>query len=341
MTIKINFSEDDKAYLEKIRHSPYVLSYKSRGSHVLLLIDKGINISSASKLAGLSRATAYKWINRFNKNGIACINSYINENPKKEDDVNIKSIIISLLHAPPKDHGINRTSWRLKDLKTCIHEKGIIVSLALISRVLKKSGYRWLKAKTVLTSDDPDYRKKIDKIQSVLRNLEPGGKFFSIDEFGPFSVKMRKGRKLIGPKEYNIIPQYQKSKGSLILTAALELGSNQISYFYSEHKNTKEMIKLVNLLLKKYAKCKYLFLSWDAAPWHSSKTLLNFIKKINTPTCNEKHKKPQIIILTLPKNAQFLNVIESIFSSLAKSILHNSNYRTVQECKQAINCKIY
>ena len=42
-----------------------------------------------------------------------------------------------------------------------------------------------------------------------------------------------------------MVPQYQKSKGWLILTAALELSRNQITHFYSLKKNTEEMIKMV------------------------------------------------------------------------------------------------
>lgn len=44
----------------------------------------------------------------------------------------------------------------------------------------------------------------------------------------------------------------QKSKGRLICTAALELSTNQVTPFYSEKKNTEEMIKLLKVLLVQY-----------------------------------------------------------------------------------------
>jgi hypothetical protein len=43
------------------------------------------------------------------------------------------------------------------------------------------------------------------------------------------------------------VPQQQKSKGSLIITAALELSRNQVTHFYSDKKNTQEMIKMTDL----------------------------------------------------------------------------------------------
>src|SRR3954454_15020978 len=41
--------------------------------------------------------------------------------------------------------------------------------------------------------------------------------------------------------------------------------------------------------------------------------------------------------MPLPVSAQFLNVIESVFSGLARAIIHNSDYQSVDECKEAID----
>jgi hypothetical protein len=60
---------------------------------------------------------------------------------------------------------------------------------------------------------------------------------------------------------------------SLILTAALELSTNQVTHFYSEKKDTAEMIKLHEVLLEKYAGVAKIYFSWDAASWHASKAL--------------------------------------------------------------------
>jgi hypothetical protein len=39
----------------------------------------------------------------------------------------------------------------------------------------------------------------------------------------------------------------------------------------------------------------------------------------------------------LPAPAQFLNVIESVLSGMARAVLHNSHYPSVNECKKAID----
>ncbi|MHC2331761.1 hypothetical protein [Bradyrhizobium sp. USDA 4454] len=46
---------------------------------------------------------------------------------------------------------------------------------------------------------------------------------------------------------------------------------------------------------------------------------------------------PQIDTAPLPARAQFLNVIESVFSGMARAIIHNSNYGSIDEAKAAID----
>lgn len=123
----------------------------------------------------------------------------------------------------------------------------------------------------------------------------------------------------------------------MILTAALELSSNQVTHFYSEKKNTVEMIKLLNLLIKQYSREKTIYFSWDAASWHVSKAPYTAVDEINTPEYREKHKCLKVILAPLPTRAQFLNVIESVFSGMVRAIIHNSNYQSVNECKVAID----
>lgn len=55
---------------------------------------------------------------------------------------------------------------------------------------------------------------------------------------------------------------------------------------------------------------------------------------LRTGTCI----KPRLVVLApLPISSQFLNVIESVFSGLAKTVLHNSDYETISNCQNAID----
>src|SRR5690606_3560247 len=88
-------------------------------------------------------------------------------------------------------------------------------------------------------------------------------------------------------------------------------------------------------LLDKYADRRTLYLSWDAASWHVSKKLMRRIEEHNAGA--QAARRPRVETARLPAGAQFLNVIESIFSGMAKAIIHNSNYPSVDAVRIAID----
>ena len=86
----------------------------------------------------------------------------------------------------------------------------------LIASIFTPTGFTWKKARIVLTSTDPDYREKLAHVQEILANLKDDERFFSVDEYGPFAIKMRGGRALVGRETQYTVPQWQESKGWLI-----------------------------------------------------------------------------------------------------------------------------
>ena len=189
----------------------------------------------------------------------------------------------------------------------------------------------------VLSSPDPDYRKKLNNIKRILSRLTVKEKFFSIDEFGPIAIKAKAGRSYTPRGQVKTVPAVQISKGCLIFTAALELSKNQITHFYSDKKNTTEIIKLLMILLEKYKTEDRIYLSWDTVSWHRSAALKQKVSEVNDPKYRQKNNTPSVELVPLPASAQFLNVIESVFSGMVRTIIHNSDYQSVDECKEAID----
>lgn len=309
------------------------------------IIEEHQSAGRVSKDFGVSVRTVLKWLKRFRDEGEQGLGDRSSRPHKlsrdaggllKANDETIKAAIFGLLHSPPTERGINRTSWKLQDIVRCLSADGVHVTKRIVSQVIHAGGYKWRKAKVVLTSNDSEYREKLDRIRSILSNLDPNDRFFSVDEFGPFSITLRGGKRLTAPDDYPTVPQYQKSKGRLIVSAALELSQNQITHFYSPAKNTVESLKLINALLAKYRGRRKLYLSWDAAPWHVSRELIERIEIVNRVSL-ETGNTPLVELVPLPISAQFLNVIESVFSGMARAILHNSDYASAEDAKTAID----
>lgn len=316
------------AQLSPAPHSPRVRTL------VILAKRRGFSQGDIAKHLGISRRTVSGYLEDFNATGGTCLYSP-HRREKKSDDLQLKEAVFTLLHEPPSLSGFNRTTWRLIDLRAAMKVRGVTACSSVISTVIKNAGYRWRKARVVLTSNDPEYRQKLMVVQNILMNLKLDERFFSIDEYGPFSIKMKAGRVLSGPNEQPTVPQWQKSKGWMIMTAALELSTNQVTHFYCRAKNTQEMIKLSKMLIAEYHSMRKLYLSWDAASWHMSKELNAFVSA-NNSACIE-NDLPEIELAPLPASAQFLNVIESVFSGMARAIIHRSDYQSVDDAQAAID----
>jgi DDE superfamily endonuclease len=298
----------------------------------------GLPLGYLAKYPVASCASLYRWRGTFLKDGYRGLMKPILREHQRFQDEKITAVVFKTLHEPPQLHGFHRTNWRQIDLYAALKNIGAHVSIWTIRRVIRARSYQWRRAKIVLTSNDPEYRSKIDKIKKVLSSLADDECFFSIDEYGPFNIRLMPGKKLCAPDEFPSVPQWQKRRGTIILTGALELRTNQISHFYSEAKNTGEMIKMVDVLRRNYRSMKNLYISWDAAGWHISKALGQRVEFLNGWA--DYDRAPTIELAPLPSRAQFLNVIESVFSGMSRAVIENSDFKSVDDAKAAIDLYI-
>ena len=311
-------------------------------SVAILELGRGLSITSISSKLEKSARTIKRWRTAYLERGLNGLLAPLHRQQSAgtlEDIKKKKDQLVGLLHESPALHGINRASWSLKTLSYAFEVKhGDSIGISTISEYIRSQGYSFKKARKVLTSPDPEYRSKLANITKILSELRQDEAFFSIDEYGPFSVKIQGGRTHQPRGVTQTYPQWQSGKGSLILTGALELSTNQLTHFYSEKKNTDEMIKLLDILLVNYSKCRTLYLSWDAASWHISSKLNKRVAELNLAA--DQNESPVVRLAPLPASAQFLNVIESVFSGMSKAVIHNSNYENVDTCKVALNTYI-
>ena len=132
------------------------------------------------------------------------------------------------------------------------------------------------------------------------------------------------------------IPQGQSNKGSVTLSGALSATTNQVTWIYGKSKDTFAMIDLIELLFNQYNDVPAIYITWDAASWHDSLDLNEWLDEFNSTT-RRFDTGPVIFLVPLPTSSQFLDVIESIFSGMKRAVIHHSDYKTDTEMKEAIS----
>lgn len=134
---------------------------------------------------GTCSQTFRKYYNRYAASGLTSDLLPQRRGPKhrvksEAEVVSERDAVFKVLHSPPSDFGFNRSTWKRDDLQQALKTTGLQLSKRNIHSIIRAAGYRWLKAKQVLTSKDPEYRNKLDNVQSILRNLRCDEGFFSI-----------------------------------------------------------------------------------------------------------------------------------------------------------------
>lgn len=328
-------SEDHATLLEWRASNDKTLWEKA----VTVLENRNLSLEKISEKVERSVDIIQQWIMAFNHRGMG-LDPPRKKRPPGEREAAAetrKKRLLDILHDRPRSFGISRASWNLAALAKAYSNKyGECVSNSQVGRAIKQAGYTIRKARRVLTSPDPEYREKVDQVLSTLQNLKPDELFFFIDELGPLRVKKYGGRTFAAIGDAPTVPQMQASKGSITMAGALSATANQVTWLFSPAKDTQSMIDLIEVLFNQHLMATSIFLTWDAASWHSSVLLIEWLDAFNEQTLVTGFG-PTIWLVPLPTSSQFLDVLEAVFSGMKRAVVHHSDYQSVIELKMAVS----
>lgn len=298
----------------------------------ILMVNGNAALAEVVKITGRHPATILKWIKLFNEKRVEFVKVRLH-NPERDKRIEERRArIIDIIHTPPSEYCINRTTWNYSSVARIYSEKyGERISTKTIERAVKVSGQTWRHVRKVWTSLDPDYIKKVERLLDTLQGLKNGERFFFIDEVGPYRVKKYGGRVLMPKDQTPTVLEYQKNRGKIQFVAALEAVTNQLTWMFTANKCAPSVIGLIEKLTVDYADSSAIFLTWDAISVHGSKAVMEWIA-----ANNEDAKGPHIEVVPLPSKSQFLNVIESVFGGMKKAVICNSDYATPHDMQEAI-----
>ena len=134
--------------LRRLANRTTLPSLEARRAKAVILRAAGEAPQDIATKLNTSAAVLMRWISRFEAGRLDGVRARKAIHYRKADDGEVKGRVFALLHSPPAAKGINRASWRLRDLKLCLKEEGLVVSEELISRIIRYAGYRWKKART-------------------------------------------------------------------------------------------------------------------------------------------------------------------------------------------------
>ena len=168
-------------------------SFRNRAMAILAHL-RGVSDHTIATALGMCRASLFGDAVEFTSSGgVQELFTRTARPGLKINDERLKASIFALLHEPPASHGINRTTWTMAHLSAVLAEQGHPACAAVIRAITRAAGYKWRKARLVLTSNDCKYSEKLAHVRLILSGLGPDEAFFSSTSSAPSRLRRSRG----------------------------------------------------------------------------------------------------------------------------------------------------
>ena len=140
-------------------------AFTLRRSQILLASARGQRPATIARNLGCATQSVRNAIHAFDTHGLAALHAQLRR-PKRTRlvlDAAKREQLQALLHQSPRTFGKPRSTWTLALAAEVCWEQGLTpyqVSIENIRQALKRLGVRWQRAKSWITSPDPQYARK-------------------------------------------------------------------------------------------------------------------------------------------------------------------------------------
>ena len=345
---KLQLDQGQSQELLKISQSRTAPIREVQRAKILLKYADGKTISSIKKELYVSRPSIYKCIDKALAAGIETGLKDKYHSPK--DPVittEAKAWVINLACTKPKDHGYAAEIWTLSHLAkhtrkhapAAGHDCLKRAAKATIHRILKSQPLQPHKVRYYLEKRDKEFDKKMQEVLVVYQEIkaqndnqnEQDKKIItvSVDEKpGVQAIKNVAPDLPPKPGKYAQMgrdPEYERL-GTVSLLAALDLHNGHIIGQVHDRHRSREFISLLKEMDHHYPDDCVIRLILDNHSAHISKETMRYLAT----------KPNRFIYVHTPKHGSWLNLIETLFSKMARTFLKHIRVESKEELKERI-----
>lgn len=345
---KLSLTDEERSKLERISTSRKGPLREVKRAQVLLHYTNSVPISQIQKRVNLSRPSIYKCIDKALAAGAdAGLKDYYHRPfaPVITDEA--KVWVVNLACTKPKDHGLAAELWTLKELAGFTRKYAPEEGHDCLSKAVKATVWRILNANSVkphkieyyLERRDPDFEEKMREVLIVYQevNLQNSGGNNAPQLVVTVSVDEKPGIQAIQniapdlppvPGKYKSVGRDYEYKrlGTVSILAALDLHDGKIiAQVHARHRSL-EFIKLLKELDAYYPKQCTIRVVLDNHSSHISRETMKYLAS----------RPGRFIYVHTPKHGSWLNLIETVFSKMARTFLRHIRVSSKEELKERI-----
>ncbi len=161
-TVLRPLTEEEREKLDKLKRTRTAPSRMVERSKGILLVSEGKSPQEVMSILGVSQATVYNWLRRFNSEGVSGLDDRPRSGRPQEYTEEERGQIIATARTHPQQVPRPYAHWTLSRLVEYVQsELKIGISRAQLARVLEEEGLRWYQEEIYFTErPDPQFAQK-------------------------------------------------------------------------------------------------------------------------------------------------------------------------------------
>jgi transposase len=346
---KLVLSKEQQEELKKTVQSRKAPIREVQRANILLRYSEGMPITEIEKMTHVSRPTIYKWMEKSLAMGIEEGLKDKYHRPKQPVITEeAKAWVISIACQKPKDFGYAAEVWTRKALAEHAKKYGPgpghdclkKACKATIQRILSEHPIRPHKVAYYLERRDPDFDHKMEEVLCVYKEVNLQNETLESGEVPSVitvSVDEKPGVQAIQNIAPDILPDPEKQSrimrdyeykrlGTLSILAALDLHSGYVIAQVHDRHRSSEFISLLKEISDYYPAGSTIRIILDNHSAHISKETMKYLA--GSPG--------RFIYVHTPKHGSWLNLVETLFSKMARTFLKHIRVTSKKELKDRI-----
>lgn len=316
---------------------------RSRVDRAILLLAyaEGQSISAIARERSMSRSAVNRVVNRALEIGaVAALDDQSRSGRPRSLTAEARAWLVALACQKPKDLGYPHELWTIDLLVRHIHshcrDAGhpslSKVAGGTVSKILRQNKVRPHKVRYYLERRDPDFDTKMVQILLVYEEVELQRATSEDDSTVVISYDERPGIQAIESKAPDLPPvpgrhptisrefEYVRH-GTSSLLAGVDLMTGQVHHLMRDRHRSREFIEFLQLLERSYPPRTKFRLILDNHSSHLSKETNDYLKTVPN----------RFEFVFTPVHGSWLNLIETLFSKMARSVLRHIRVANKQE----------
>ena len=346
---KLILDQDKKEQLQLLAGSRKAPVREAQRANILLRYSEGIPIIDIERITHVSRPTIYKWVDKALAVGIEEGLKDKYHRPKEPMITEeAKAWVINLACKKPTEYGYAAEMWTRSALSSHArrygqeagHECLKKAAKATIQRILEGHPIRPDKMAYYLEKRDPEFEQKMAEVLCIYKDInlqnEAGGAEVTPSVI-TVSVDEKPGVQAIQNIAPDIMPEPGKQSrmmrdyeykrlGTLSILATLDLHDGHvIAQIHDKHRSS-EFISLLKEMDAYYPAESNIRIILDNHSAHISKETMTYLAS----------RPGRFLYVHTPKHGSWLNLVETLFSKMARTFLKHIRVNSKQELKERI-----